>query len=124
MPLDPHNAKSNTQGPASYRACSLSLEQTKADVMNRSDDVPGGLDAVKASAIQQHGDSRQHVQEKTARFAETGRELERDVEQARVATQRAGENLYQADDTLQRAGDSVSRGAGAVDGEIRGYRKE
>jgi hypothetical protein len=100
------------------------LEQTKADVMNRSDDVPGGLDAVKASAIQQHGDSRQHVQEKTARFAETGRELERDVEQARVGTQRAGESIDQAGDTLQRAGDRVLRGPGAVDGEIRGYRKD
>lgn len=100
------------------------LEQTKADVLKRSDAVARDLDDVKTSAIQQGREYGQDVHAKTARYAETGRDLESEAEHTRLAAQRAEESIQQAGDILQRAGDSVSRVARAVDDEIQPHRRD
>jgi hypothetical protein len=121
--LELEHAKSSLLSPGLSFA--KELEQTKTDVLKRSDDVARGLDAVKASAIQQDGDFRQDDQMKTSRFEGTGRDLEREVnEQTRAAAQRVGESIGQAGETLQRAGEGVGRVARAVDGEIQPHRRD
>jgi hypothetical protein len=100
------------------------LDQTKKDVLKRGEDVARNLDAVKASALQQGRDYEKDVRVKTARFAETERDLEIEAERARDAAQRATESIYQAGDSLQRAGDSVSKVANVVDTDIQPHRRD
>jgi hypothetical protein len=100
------------------------LDQTKADVLRRGEDVTRGLDAVKVSALQHGREYEKDVQLKTARLAETERDLEREAERAKDAAQRAGESIQQAEDSLQRAADSVAKVANVVDAEIQPHRRD
>jgi hypothetical protein len=93
------------------------LEQAKKDVLKQSDDVAKGLDEVRAAALRQGRDYEQNMHAKTASLVEKERDLKREVEHTREATQRAG-------DSLERAGESVSRVAKAVEDEIQPHKRD
>ena len=127
------------------RMANRELEQARSRVVQKEVEFAHDLDATKSSlnalshdldvarntAVERGKDYEKDIETKTARFAETEREMEREAERARDAAQRAGDSIQsaggsvqRAGDSVQRAGDSIQRVRKTVDDEIQPIRKD
>lgn len=98
------------------------VETAKEDVLRRGNDITRDLDKTKAAALERGRDYQSNIEGKTARFAETEKDLEREAERARLQAQQAADSIHRVGDNVQRAGESIERISKAVDDEIQPRR--